>query len=154
MVHKCTDVRNNKNMKKVHEVALHSVMLILTQCSLQGSAISALVACLILTCPNLSIANMRADESKIFAIIYVGVFERLQNLFLYLFWFSICSLILHSNHSTSHSFKFIFRSCSPSYKLLNCKFDNYRHLGETIFASIWRDLSQWLRELYYVVWNG
>ncbi len=34
----------------------------------------------ILTCPNSSIANIKAGGGKIFAIVYVGVFERLQNL--------------------------------------------------------------------------
>ncbi len=46
MVNKWRDVRNSKNMKKVYNVALHSVMRILTQCSLQGNALSALVVCL------------------------------------------------------------------------------------------------------------
>ncbi len=47
MVNKWRDARNNKNMKKVHKVATHSVTRILTQYSIQGSALSALVVYLI-----------------------------------------------------------------------------------------------------------
>ncbi len=39
-------MRNSKNTKKVHKVALHSVTQILTKCNAQGSMLSALVVCL------------------------------------------------------------------------------------------------------------
>ncbi len=51
MVNKWRDVRNNKNMKRVHNIALCSMMWIFTQSSAQGSTLSALVVCLIYVQP-------------------------------------------------------------------------------------------------------
>ncbi len=47
MVNKLRDMRDRKNMKEVHKVATCFAVQIPTQCSVQDSALSALVVCFV-----------------------------------------------------------------------------------------------------------
>ncbi len=53
-------MRDSKNMKKVHNVTTYSMAQVPTQCNVQGSALSALVVCVI--CSDIVVVHWRLPD--------------------------------------------------------------------------------------------